>query len=756
MSKELMPKQHPSSPTACVRRIAMVAIIVLLWSPTWARNAARTRSEASGNWVMQMPSLRKSLGRVPQSFAGPRPYIDVTAYGCKGDASTNDTACIKDAISAACAHTTGGVAIHPIIIFPPGYYVVSQPQTPSTAPVFEIPCQYLTFRGMGTVAPAFGTRMPAVIIQSIPGATPNNAPVFDVRFPYVGAGFTMQDIQIAGYNKAVWIYKTVQAKLENVTLSVQNTGLADNSALELTNLFWFEWNQGTCNEPQIAGKYCILATGDVSIGGESPLVGLIHIHDLQGQGNFFRYDQRVNFTGSGPGSWVFDNVRGFEANQGPNGFIYITNNTGNPASVALPSVNSITINNVTAADTFGANPPLIEVGSSGTSLSGVLIDNSIGGNAGATAIQFDGTIAAGSQVRGCNIRSNGGNSTGAWQVVDSSGNPMPGCSIVNSNGFDFTVSDQLNGGNLRFASDINRFGNGNGPAIRLTYGNESNRFAGVALDPVQGLMVNTGNDFGFGASIGQTVRGDLDISFPLTYPPTGVNGTAIKGGRIATGTYYATVYSCTSMSCNSSESAPSIQSAAVTLSGSNHAINWNWSLPISGTGVIHAYAVSVSTTPNFNHGLWNPSQTNYQVVVGGTTTTLAMTSLPTSGGPNTTVNTFAVSHRFTSNALGIGTTSPVAHTLTQNGGYVCPIATESSAYTLATGDCRIQVTGTTTITIPHTLPSAGLTNIWHIFSVSGLTTVACDSGTINGSATIAIANNTGKDAYADGTNCFAQ
>ena len=133
-----------------------------------------------------------------------------------------------------------------------------------------------------------------------------------------------------------------------------------------------------------------------------------------------------------------------------------------------------------------------------------------------------------------------------------------------------------------------------------------------------------------------------------------------------------------------------------------------------------------------------------------------MTALPTTGSVNTTVGILSPAHRLTANSLGINTTSPVAHTLTQNGGYVCPIATKSSDYTLATGDCRIQVTGTTTITIPRTLPSAGLTNIWHVFSVSGTTTLICDSGTINGSPSITIINNTGKDAYSDGENCFAQ
>jgi hypothetical protein len=741
MRKELTPQQHCGSPTAGMRSIALVAIIILVWSTTWAANNVRARASSR---VRQM---------APQSSPGPRPYIDVTAYGCKGDAATNDTACIRAAISAACAFTIGGQQVHPIVVFPPGYYSVLQPQIPSKAPVFEVPCSNLTFRGIGTSGPAFGTRVPSVIIQSIPGAAPNNAPVFDLRFPKAAQSITFQDLQIAGYNKALWVYKTVQVKLDNVGLSAQDTSLADNAPLMLTNNFWFEWNGGTCDGPEAANKWCILMTGDVPIGGEAPLVGLALFSNLQGTGNLAHYDQRVNTVGSGPGSWVFDNIRGFEGGQGP-AMIYISNSTGNPASAALALVANITISNVSAADSRGSYP-LIELNSSGTTLSGVNIDMSIGGNGGGAAIQLDGGTS--SQLFGCNIRDGGSSSFTSWLVIDANGNPMPGCSIMNRAGFDFIVPDQTDYGNARLRSDIFRYGNSNGPAIRLTYGNGTNRFAGVALDPLQGLMVNTGNDFGFGASIGQTVRGDLDISFPINYPPTSLTGKPTTGGSIAEGTYYGTAYSSTNpASCNSTESAPSIQSAAVTLSGSHNAITWSWTLPIAGLSPVLGYCVAVSKTPNFNAGMWQPAQTNWQFITGGTTTTLTMTALPTTGSVNTTVAILSPAHRLTANSLGINTTSPVAHTLTQNGGYVCPIATKSSASTLATGDCRIQVTGTTTITIPHALPAAGLTNIWHVFSVSGTTTLACDSGTINGFATITITNNTGKEAYADGTNCFAQ
>jgi hypothetical protein len=748
MFNELAPRL-PWLLAARSRRIVLIAFIVLVWSMTWAANNMGAHSSAVENWMTKVAIFRNPMNRAggaPQSIAGPHPYIDVTAYGCKGDAATNDAACIRAAIRAACEFTVGEQLVHPIVVFPAGHYVVTQPQKPSRSPVFEIPCSNLTIRGMGTSSVPQFTRAPSVLIQSIPGPAPNNAPVFDVRFPGAVSGFTLQDLTVEGYNKALWVYDTTGAKLDNVTLSVQNTSLADNSALILTNVLWFEWNGGECVNAEIANKYCILMTGDAPIRGETPLVGLVRFDNMQGIGGMVRYDQRVNTVGSGPGSWVFENIRAWEANQGP--FLSITNSTGNPDSAAIPAVGNITMSNVSSSDS-GGQFPLIQFGPASL-LSGVIIDMSLAGLGGSPAIVMNPSAV----IFGCNIRASGNTGFTAWDVIDTSGNPFPGCSITNLQGFDF-ITTNTGGNSLNLRSDIFPQNAPQGPAVRLTLA--PNRFAGVALDPTYGLMLNTGNAFGFGAGIGETVAGSIDVEFPKNYPPTSLVGAPTTGGTIAAGTYYGTLYSSTSAStCNGTESAPSIQSAAVKLSGPNNAINWSWTLPIAGAVPVLGYCVSVSTSPNLKSGAWQPAQSNWQFISEASTASLAMKVLPTSGGPNVLISALTPAHRFTPNSFGIDTTSPVPHTLTQNGGYVCPIATKSSAYTLVTGDCRIQVTGTTTITIPHTLPATGLTNIWHVFSVSGTTALACDSGTINGSATITIANNTGKDAYADGTNCFAQ
>jgi hypothetical protein len=594
------------------------------------------------------PSSLSVLGN--ETVTGPRPRIDVTAFGAKGDGVTDDTAAIASAINAACASSIGSANVHSELDFPPGLYLVSQPQTPSTSPIFEVPCSFLTLKGLGTSSNLQFVRSPAVRIIANPGASPNNAPVFDVRFPNVHTSFTMQDMDVQGYNKALWVYNVIETKLENVSLEAQNTTLADNSALELTNLFWFEWHGGECASAEVPGKYCVLMTGDVSLAGEAPLVGLAEFDNLQGIGGTFHYDQRVNTIGSGPGNFVFREIRAWEANQTP--FLLITNSTGNPAVNALPVVTNITFNNVTTSDSSGSNLAMIELNAPGTNLNGVILDFSIAGNGGSPAIQNDNPSS--SSVFGCNIRA-GGNFSSASTVQDSNGNPVSGCSTQTWNGFDYFVRLGSGGTDPRLRSDVDQFFQFDGDALRATF--NGSRFAGVSIDPVFGLMLNDGTDFGYGASIAENAAGSMDIQFPRTYPPTGVAGTPTTGGSIAAGTYFATMYSTTT-NCNSTESAPSQQSTGVSLNGANNAITWNWTAPLGGLGTIAGYCIATSTVPNLNNGQWRPQQNNYIFISGASTTTFTMTSLPTAGGPDSLTSTLLPAHRFTPTSLGINNTNP--------------------------------------------------------------------------------------------------
>jgi hypothetical protein len=110
--------------------------------------------------------------------------------------------------------------------------------------------------------------------------------------------------------------------------------------------------------------------------------------------------------------------------------------------------------------------------------------------------------------------------------------------------------------------------------------------------------------------------------------------------------------------------------------------------------------------------------------------------------------------------LGIGEPSPPAGdklavkggVLDAESGFKSALATKSSAYALTTSDYWVNVTGTTTITVPH----ATTGNHWVVFnSGSNTVTVQADSGNINGGANITLAANTGREIICDGTNCFA-
>lgn len=93
-----------------------------------------------------------------------------------------------------------------------------------------------------------------------------------------------------------------------------------------------------------------------------------------------------------------------------------------------------------------------------------------------------------------------------------------------------------------------------------------------------------------------------------------------------------------------------------------------------------------------------------------------------------------------------------AGSVIDNGGLQLPLVVKSSSYTLAISDSWINVTGTTTITVPHALVGQR----WDVFnSGAGTVTLQADSGNINGAANITFGANIGKSVTCDGTNCFA-
>ena len=278
-------------------------------------------------------------------------------------------------------------------------------------------------------------------------------------------------------------------------------------------------------------------------------------------------------------------------------------------------------------------------------MQGVYLQNAFAGNAGqGPAIRMDaGTL------QGCHVI--GGNGQASGWVVDGNGMPVGGCSSENYNGFDFVVST---GSSDRLRSDLFPIADANGPAIRAAA--SGNRFASVAIDPALGFMFNTGNMFGFGASLAENAAGSIDVQFATLYPPTNVSGTATTGGSLAAGTYYPTV-TTTSDNCTH-QSAQSVQGAGVVVGGANDAVNVTWTLPIAGLSAISGYCVNLSTTANM-HGTayWGPQQNGVLYVPGAALTNALVATIPT-GGTLLVTSTLSAAHRFTPTSLGINTTNP--------------------------------------------------------------------------------------------------
>ncbi len=240
-----------------------------------------------------------------ETVAGPRPRTDVTAYGAKGDSATDDTAAIQSAINAVCAEDLNHKST---LFFPPGSYVISQPQTPSTNPVFTGLCSGLTIEGSGGDYDAqFGTAPMSRMVAS-PGASPNAGAVFN---PNTINGVTFKNIEIHGYNQAVYVSGASNGTaFDNVCLVNNATSMADNVPLKLSQVIQLSWNGGCIQAPD-GNHDDVLIIGADTGGTEVQPAGLIFFNGAGGNfwiGNGVHYSQRVNTCCSGPGNFHFWNI----------------------------------------------------------------------------------------------------------------------------------------------------------------------------------------------------------------------------------------------------------------------------------------------------------------------------------------------------------------------------------------------------------------------------------------------------------------
>jgi hypothetical protein len=636
------------------------------------------------------------------AFSGPRPWIDVTAppYNVDPTGSTDSTAAIQSAITAACAISV--TAGRPFVFFPPGVYAVTQTQTgtSTTAPVFTI-CHDLLINGGGSVSTTSQGQLAgsgaAIIVTA--GASPNNAPVFLVSNSGGGSGVNsdfndqISNLAIEGYNQAIWVQTSGDIVISQDFLSSQVTGQADNTPLKISNTLWIWVDTKTVLSSGSSTVPTMLLTGETALAGEGTYVAQLYVNDVQTYGGGFQYIQRYGPSATLPGGWVFRNVT--QENSGMPFLSVSETSAGNLAGVIDVEFDTVQ----KADDVGGANSIFnLNVQSYAQNIS---FHNS--------EQQSGDTLA---YIQSGTLRNYFSDTSGS---VAGPGGPIGnGLQFDGSLGLDFTAN-QSPASCVTFS--VNCI-----PIISSRWFNQANPISTLGIDGTTGVQFGDGVTYGYSAALQQNALGDLDVESANYLPPTSFAGSATTGGSLAAGTYYGVLWDTQAASptgCSQSLAAHHSTFAyatGVVVGGSNNALDFTWNAPqaaVESFGAFSAYCLSVSTTPIV---AGNPVVT--ALVISGTPTTFLYTGQSQSSLGTTYPETPMVAvHRFGYNWLAINQLTCASWNLCINGneqvqGYqdFTQIATPSNP---ASGQARTGVNSGTNLffcLLPSgasCLPSAG-------------------------------------------------
>jgi Pectate lyase superfamily protein len=575
-------------------------------------------------------------------FAGPRPTIDVTCppYGAKGDSSTDDTAAIQAAITAACNTKTAlnNLAMIPAVVFPPGIYRVQQPQTPSASPVFTISCQFLELRGFpGGNAESGGAPASSIIVLN--GASPNAAPVF-LAGPGSG-GFKIRDLGVQGYNEAVWLRSTSAVRFDNAPLTCQGaTGLADNTCLKISNTIevW-RTNGSSLNSANGDPSYTTptaIYTNEPSLGSEAPITAFVYTENVVDSGGSEEFIQRANPTAGGSGTFVFRNVILEGAN---NGFMQVLNTSGN----FMGAIGPFTFEDTVAADASTSSVGFLSINDSFAtpgSLSGVHIFHSAGQTP--VVLAKSGHIV-GYSLEGCYIQCS------QDDIVDANGNTVGTGTTTEQ----FGARDHMSDSAYQVAYPTAGLFYSSTPSISDRWAESGSKYAVMGVDANYGFLFGLGDANAFNAGLKQTSPETLDVQFANTLPPTSFSGSATTGGTLAANTYYAAIWSSTAGACATLNSSYT-PAAGVVVGGSNNAINFSWTAPAATVSTPAGYCISIQTSPFV---ISQPAST-YIFVSGAGATTFAYTGQSQTASSARDANVMQSIHRFTPTSLGVDTTNP--------------------------------------------------------------------------------------------------
>lgn len=587
------------------------------------------------------------------AIAGPRPYIDVTAppYNADPTGAVDATTAIQAAITAACAISTS--IGRPGVYLPPGKYTVSQPQTPSTSPVFTT-CGdlYLYSNGSQGGTAQFRSAPQGAQISVRPGGSPNAAPVFEFKQQ---PNSTVENLGMGCYNECIWVYNSTGMHFKNDALAVASTGITDNSPLKITNSFWI-WVEGGTLETNSGSIPTLLLTGETSLVGEAPLAGLLTVRDVVTAGGGFEYLQKVAAT-SGIGTWSFRNVT-----QEDSAMAFLTIAESSPGLIGGSNYPSnITFDTDQQSDTTGGTAGILMYESTQTQVwAKISVTNSTGPLVGTGTSNDEGkTVAFLSYGNPGTARSNANGPLGV-QLTNTYDNHS---FDLLSEAFDPTNS----GSSAKDCSGLGSDCGQNGLAALRLFSNRTS-YSTLGLDASQGVMFGLGNSQGYTAALQQGASGDLDVLTTRLPAPTNVTATATTGGSLANGNYYVTLWATTqtggSILQDCFQSPTTLSSTMISsvfpvvVSGGNNAVNVTWTAPAAGPASPVNYCMQVVTSDP------NPNATTDKRVTQGLEFSAPATSFLYTGQAQSVNGTSFLAqtiltpvHRFGYNCLAVNTLS---------------------------------------------------------------------------------------------------
>ncbi|HXZ12819.1 MAG TPA: glycosyl hydrolase family 28-related protein [Candidatus Sulfotelmatobacter sp.] len=685
-----------------------------------------TTNFSPGNFT---PTSLSVLGN--ESVQGPRPRVDVTAYGAKGDGVTDDTAAIQSAINQACS--AGGS-----LYFPPGSYAVTQTQLPSTAAIFTPNCAIHILGGNSLTPGAgqFGSAPGVKVTVTTLGTSPNTAPVFQ----FTHNESTIENMAVNGHNQAIAFGSSAAAtsnlRARNVTASVSTTGQANNCPYYLTATL-FDTFEGSGGQAATNGYiWCFVDTSSAQP------VGLVNISGNYANalvGCVLSYTSTVNSSASGPGAWDLSDL----TTEACNSDLISLQNGGN----SVPQITNITLKNILGSDSScnSSNCGVVGINASGTLVAGLVIENVSTGQGGPAIRLVAGSLGA--------YQILGEGSVGTGRALDTSGNPQGLGFQTNGNyGLDFFSNPS---DTTRLNDNLNINGTISTPPTRWCA--DGNVMCGLAADSAAGFLFGDQANYGYSAGIEQDSQGRLNIEFASVMPPTSLNGTLTSGGSLAPGTaLFYTIRSSSGNCAANTQSAPSLIFGPITPTSGNQSVVLTWTLPPAGTSSVNQYCITRGTSGSGNSSVVNQSAYLSTGNGTGSTTSFTDTGATMGGGVNTLANSFSATHRFTPTSLGINTTTP-GFNLDVNGSAAVNSLNgvpKAERFTGADAAAKINACLTAASTTSSVCDAHGLTG-----SLTGAAHIAIPAGTtlLWGQAQLTITDNTTNDAIellGDGSSLY--